>query len=59
MMTGTLIKHCAVFGTRRNPFRKFRIGAVGPYAQYDTSVTIYIVPPRKRKWKGGLSGMTT
>jgi hypothetical protein len=50
-MSGTLIKHCAVFGTKRWPFRKFRIGSVRPYAQYEKSVTIGIVPPRKRKWE--------
>jgi hypothetical protein len=45
-----LVRHCAVFGKRRQPVRDFKIGKTKPYAQYPVSVTILYVEPRKRRW---------
>jgi hypothetical protein len=43
-----IVQHCAVFGRRETQVRKFSVSPVRPYAQYDKSVTVYFVEPRKR-----------
>jgi hypothetical protein len=46
--TAVVVQHCAVFGRLEHPVRKFHVGDVRPYAQYDRSVCISFVEPRKR-----------
>jgi hypothetical protein len=36
---------------RADAARRFHIGQVEPYAQYDRSVLISFMPPRKRTWE--------
>jgi hypothetical protein len=45
----TIISHSAVFGRKENPVRWFRVGPIKPYAQFDASVDIDHLEPRKRK----------
>jgi hypothetical protein len=44
-----IVKHCAVFGTKKYPARKFSVSEVRPHAQYPVSVTVYYTPPRVRR----------
>ena len=45
-----LVQHCFISSPRRTPVRAFKISEVKPYAQYEKSVSISFVVPRKRKW---------
>jgi hypothetical protein len=46
-----LIRHCAVFGVRKQVVREFKVSEVKPYAQYKVSVSISFVEPRKHRWE--------
>lgn len=45
-----LVTYSAVFGRKEQQLRKFEIGEVEKYAQYDASVAIKGLSPGKRKW---------
>jgi hypothetical protein len=46
-----IVSHCAVFGIKRWPVRKWKVSPPGPQAQYPVSVTVSFVEPRKRQRK--------
>ena len=55
----TMVFH-SVIGARREDVRKFTVSDVRPYAQYDKSVHVWWIEPRKRMWRGTLvHGQTT
>ena len=45
-----IVQHCAVFGRLETEVRKFIVGDVRPWAQYDCAVSVSFVKPRKRRW---------
>lgn len=53
-----LVSHCALFGTRHQPVRWFKVDAASaPYAQYEFSIDIMFIEPRKRrKWIRSING---
>jgi hypothetical protein len=46
-----IYRHSAVFGIQHDPVRKFEIGSVEPYAQYEKSVSIKGVSSGRRRWR--------
>lgn len=44
----TIVLHSSVFGITRKPARKFHVGAPRPRAQYDSTVSIDVIAPKKR-----------
>ena len=46
----TLVTYSAVFGQKEEQLRKFEVGEIEKYAQYDVSITIRGLNPGKRKW---------
>jgi hypothetical protein len=43
-----IVQHCAVFGQLETPVRWFKVGKVGPYAQYKQTVTVCFRSVRER-----------
>lgn len=46
-----IVDHCALFGRHEWLVRKFSVSEVRPYAQYERSVSVDFVKPRKRTWQ--------